>query len=254
MEKVVAAAKGKPVVLVLLNGSALVDRLGRPERARDRRGLVRRAGRGHRGRRRALRQREPGRPPAPHLLPLARPASALRRLRDEGPHLPLLHRRSRSTPSATASATRASPTRSSPCPKKAAVGAPVAVSVEVQNAGAMAADEVVQLYVTDVEASGPVPLRALKGFQRVSLKPGEKRVVRFTLDERALLARRAGRPARRRARPLHDRGRRQAAGAHGHGRRGDDDGADRRPRADGRGEGRGAVGRKGCAVVSPLSA
>ena len=31
-----------------------------------------------------------------------------------------------------------------------------------------------------------MPLRALKGFQRVSLKAGEKRVVRFTLDERAL--------------------------------------------------------------------
>ena len=71
-------------------------------------------------------------------------------------------------------------------PKKAAVGAPVAVSVEVRNAGAVAADEVVQLYVTDVEASGEVPLRALKGFQRVSLKPGEKRVVRFSLDDRAL--------------------------------------------------------------------
>jgi beta-glucosidase len=70
-------------------------------------------------------------------------------------------------------------------PGKAAVGAPVAVSVEVRNAGTVAADEVVQLYVTDVEASGPVPLRALKGFQRVSLRPGEKRVVRFTLDERA---------------------------------------------------------------------
>jgi len=71
-------------------------------------------------------------------------------------------------------------------PTKAAVGVPVAVAVEVHNAGAVASDEVVQLYVTDREASGPVPLRALKGFQRVSLKPGEKRVVRFTLDERAL--------------------------------------------------------------------
>ena len=70
-------------------------------------------------------------------------------------------------------------------PKTAAVGAPVAASVEVRNTGTMTADEVVQLYVTDVEAAGPVPLRALKGFQRVSLKPGEKRVVRFTLDERA---------------------------------------------------------------------
>jgi beta-glucosidase len=71
-------------------------------------------------------------------------------------------------------------------PKKTAVGAPVAVSVEVRNEGAMAADEVVQLYVTDVEASAPVPLRALKAFERVSLKPGERRLVRFTLDERAL--------------------------------------------------------------------
>jgi beta-glucosidase len=70
-------------------------------------------------------------------------------------------------------------------PKKAAVGTAVPVSVEVRNAGTMAADEVVQLYVSDVDASGPVPLRALKGFQRVLLKPGEKRVVRFTLDERA---------------------------------------------------------------------
>ena len=71
-------------------------------------------------------------------------------------------------------------------PKKAAVGAPVAVSVEVRNAGAVAADEVVQLYVSHVEAAGEVPLRALKGFERVSLLPGEKRVVRFSLDDRAL--------------------------------------------------------------------
>ncbi|HSD67252.1 MAG TPA: glycoside hydrolase family 3 C-terminal domain-containing protein, partial [Vicinamibacteria bacterium] len=70
-------------------------------------------------------------------------------------------------------------------PRKAAVGAPVTVSVEVRNAGAVAADEVVQLYVTDVEASGPVPRRALKGFRRVSLEAGARRAVRFTLDERA---------------------------------------------------------------------
>jgi beta-glucosidase len=70
-------------------------------------------------------------------------------------------------------------------PKKAPAGAPVAVAVEVRNAGTMAADEVVQLYVSDRDASAPVPLRSLKGFRRVSLKPGEKRVVRFTLDERA---------------------------------------------------------------------
>jgi beta-glucosidase len=70
-------------------------------------------------------------------------------------------------------------------PAKAAAGAPVEVSAEVTNAGTMAADEVVQLYVRDEQASTPVPLRALKGFSRVTLKPGEKRVIRFTLDERA---------------------------------------------------------------------
>jgi beta-glucosidase len=37
-----------------------------------------------------------------------------------------------------------------------------------------------------VEASGEVPLRALKGFERVVLKPGERRAVRFSLDDRAL--------------------------------------------------------------------
>jgi beta-glucosidase len=70
-------------------------------------------------------------------------------------------------------------------PAKAVVGAPVEVTTEVTNAGSLAADEVVQLYLTARQASAPVPLRALKGFQRVTLKPGEKRLVRFTLDERA---------------------------------------------------------------------
>ena len=70
-------------------------------------------------------------------------------------------------------------------PAQAAVGAPVEVTAEVANTGAVAAEEVVQLYVTDQQASAPVPLRALKGFERVALKPGEKRRVRFRLDERA---------------------------------------------------------------------
>ena len=87
-------------------------------------------------------------------------------------------------------------------PKKAAVGrAGRGVGRGPERRRAMAADEVVQLYVTDVEASAPVPLRALKGFERVSLQPGEKRVVRFTLDDRAFSLVGDGRPARRRARP-----------------------------------------------------
>lgn len=55
------------------------------------------------------------------------------------------------------------------------------VSVVVKNSGNMAGDEVVQLYVTDVEASVPVPVRSLQGFKRISLKPGEQKTVSFTL-------------------------------------------------------------------------
>ncbi|HLM55258.1 MAG TPA: glycoside hydrolase family 3 C-terminal domain-containing protein [Pyrinomonadaceae bacterium] len=60
-------------------------------------------------------------------------------------------------------------------------GEAVQVSAEVRNAGPVAGDEVVQLYLTDAEASAPVPVRALKGFERVRLRPGESRRVTFTL-------------------------------------------------------------------------
>ncbi|HVF22212.1 MAG TPA: beta-glucosidase BglX [Pyrinomonadaceae bacterium] len=55
------------------------------------------------------------------------------------------------------------------------------VSVDVENAGTRAGDEVVQLYVRDVVASMTRPVKELKGFQRVTLQPGEKRRVEFTL-------------------------------------------------------------------------
>ena len=60
----------------------------------------------------------------------------------------------------------------------------VEVSVEVRNAGVRAGDEVVQLYVRDKVGSVTRPLKELKGFQRVTLAPGEMKTVRFTLDER----------------------------------------------------------------------
>jgi beta-glucosidase len=55
------------------------------------------------------------------------------------------------------------------------------VSVEVSNTGKRAGDEVVQLYVRDMAASRTRPLRELKGFERITLQPGEKRRVQFTL-------------------------------------------------------------------------
>ncbi|HJT68464.1 MAG TPA: glycoside hydrolase family 3 N-terminal domain-containing protein [Pyrinomonadaceae bacterium] len=55
------------------------------------------------------------------------------------------------------------------------------VSVDVENTGQRAGDEVVQLYIRDVVASMTRPVKELKGFQRVTLQPGEKRRVDFTL-------------------------------------------------------------------------
>ncbi len=59
------------------------------------------------------------------------------------------------------------------------------VSVEVENTGSRAGDEVVQLYIRDPVASMARPVKELKGFQRVTLQPGEKRRVEFVLGPRA---------------------------------------------------------------------
>jgi beta-glucosidase len=55
------------------------------------------------------------------------------------------------------------------------------VSAEVQNTGKRSGDEVVQLYIRDVAASMTRPVKELKGFQRLTLQPGEKRKVEFSL-------------------------------------------------------------------------
>ena len=55
------------------------------------------------------------------------------------------------------------------------------VSVEVENTGAVTGDEVVQLYIRDEASSVTRPVKELKGFQRVTLRAGEKRRLQFTL-------------------------------------------------------------------------
>src|ERR687890_411546 len=62
----------------------------------------------------------------------------------------------------------------------------VTVSATVENAGRVEGEEVVQLYVTDAEGSVRVPVRSLAGVERVRLKPGERRVVSFTVGPRQL--------------------------------------------------------------------
>ena len=59
-------------------------------------------------------------------------------------------------------------------------------SVTVTNTGTRAGDEIVQLYVHDVIASVTRPVQQLRGFQRVSLKPGESKVVTLPIGPEAL--------------------------------------------------------------------
>jgi beta-glucosidase len=61
----------------------------------------------------------------------------------------------------------------------------VDVEVDVTNVGQRAGDEVVQLYVHDQVASVTRPVKELKGFKRITLAPGEKKTVRFSLGAEA---------------------------------------------------------------------
>jgi beta-glucosidase len=56
-------------------------------------------------------------------------------------------------------------------------------SVTVTNTGSRKGDEVVQLYLHDPVASISQPIRRLRGFERVTLGPGQARTVSFTLDK-----------------------------------------------------------------------
>jgi beta-glucosidase len=62
----------------------------------------------------------------------------------------------------------------------------LSVQVEVTNTGERSGDEVVQLYVSDLESSYPAPIRQLHAFTRVHLTPGETQQVSFDLDPRQL--------------------------------------------------------------------
>jgi beta-glucosidase len=66
------------------------------------------------------------------------------------------------------------------------IGTPLEVSVDVQNTGAREGDEVVELYLRHPDAAGRTPIHALDGFDRIHLKAGEKKTVHFTLSARQL--------------------------------------------------------------------
>lgn len=62
----------------------------------------------------------------------------------------------------------------------------IEASVTVRNAGQVDGEEIVQLYLRDVMRSVTPPVKELKGFQRVALKAGESKTVKFTIDAEML--------------------------------------------------------------------
>jgi beta-glucosidase len=65
-------------------------------------------------------------------------------------------------------------------------GKPAKASVTVTNTGAREGEEVVQVYITDREASTPVPIRKLVGFRRIKLEAGASKRLSFSIDPRDL--------------------------------------------------------------------
>jgi beta-glucosidase len=65
-------------------------------------------------------------------------------------------------------------------------GESVWVRVNVANAGEHDGDEIVQLYLKDVKTSGPAPFMSLVGFQRITLRKGEEKVVELEIPADAM--------------------------------------------------------------------
>jgi beta-glucosidase len=65
-------------------------------------------------------------------------------------------------------------------------GEKLKVSFDLTNTGKREGAEAAQLYIRDVEASQPRPVKELKGFAKVSLKPGETKKVEIEIDESTL--------------------------------------------------------------------
>lgn len=64
---------------------------------------------------------------------------------------------------------------------KARTGDEIEVKVDLSNTGSVAAEEIAQLYIRDLVGSYTRPVKELKGFQKVRLRPGEKRSLTFEL-------------------------------------------------------------------------
>lgn len=71
-------------------------------------------------------------------------------------------------------------------PSEVKKGEDFQVSVIVENTGQTSGQEVIQLYIRDIESTLIRPIKELKGFEKISLEPGETKVVSFDLNPRSL--------------------------------------------------------------------
>ncbi|CAI9675606.1 glycoside hydrolase family 3 C-terminal domain-containing protein [Elizabethkingia anophelis] len=62
----------------------------------------------------------------------------------------------------------------------------ITFTVSIKNTGKREGAEVAQLYISDLKSSVPRPVKELKGFEKINLKPGEQKEVSFTIDKSAL--------------------------------------------------------------------
>jgi beta-glucosidase len=65
-------------------------------------------------------------------------------------------------------------------------GGKLNANIQISNTGSLESTETVQMYIRDVVGSISRPMKELKGFQRITLKPGENRIVNFAIDESLL--------------------------------------------------------------------
>jgi beta-glucosidase len=71
-------------------------------------------------------------------------------------------------------------------PKRILPAGTVTVRVDVTNTGKYEGKEVVQLYLRDEYGSVSTPVKSLKGFKKIALKPGQKKTVEFILTAKEL--------------------------------------------------------------------
>ena len=67
-------------------------------------------------------------------------------------------------------------------PESISMDSQVEISIDIKNTGSCAGDEVIQLYINDMQSEITRPVKELKGFKRVTLKPGQKKTITFILS------------------------------------------------------------------------